>query len=158
MERCPKWNPFGILFRTSFILGVLAHFCSISGPPSGGHFQRKHKENQRFPLFWSSKKAYFWISFGSILTPFLAPFWNPFRTPFGPRPNPPFGIVFRPARPSLGAEARKLSPEANLQNNFIGNYLNNFMMKFPPEKVFSCNLLENLLDNFLVGGGLEKIF
>ena len=90
----PKWLHFWLVFG------------SIFGPPSGGHFERKHKENQRFSLFWSSKKAYFWSTFVSILAPFLAPFWTPFRAPFGPGPNLSFCIVSRPARPSFGAGAK----------------------------------------------------
>ena len=76
------FDPFLTQLCTHFGL-VLAPFWLHFGPPSGGHFERKHKENQRFSLFWSSKKAYFWSSFwlhfgsifGSILDPFSGALW-----------------------------------------------------------------------------------
>ena len=47
----PFWTRFGL------------HFGSIFGTPSGGHFERKDKETQRFCIVWGAKKAYFRSSF-----------------------------------------------------------------------------------------------
>ena len=64
----PFWSRFGLIFG------------SIFGPPPGGHFERKHKENQRFSLFGTSEKAYFWSSF-------WLHFWLHFGSFFAPFPG-----------------------------------------------------------------------
>ena len=49
---------------------------------------RKHKENQRFSLFWTSEKAYFWIPFWLHFGHNFGSIFAPFPDAFGAWPKP----------------------------------------------------------------------
>ncbi len=87
-------------------------FWAKNGPPSGGRFERKHKEFKGFWSFSAPKK-------GSVLGPFwgpnLAQFWLHFWSHFGPfagallgRPEPPICLVFGPAWPAPEAKKKEV--------------------------------------------------
>ena len=120
----PKWLHFWL---------VLAPFLA---PLRGAILSENTRKTNVFHCFGAPKRLTFGAPFGLNSGSILAPIWSPFGAPFGPGPNLSFGIVFRPARPSLGAEVRKLSPESYLLKNYLENFLINFLRKFSPEKIF----------------------
>ena len=87
-------------------------------PLRGAILSENTRKPNVFHCFGSPKRltfgAHFWHHYCSI----FAPFRSPFRAPFGPGPNLLFCIVFRLARPSLGAGAKRFSPDPSLLKIF----------------------------------------
>ena len=116
-----------------FLTQIRPHFGLVSGsflapflaPLRGAILSENTRKTNVFHCFGAPKRLSFGAPFGLHFGSIFAPFWAPFRAPFGPGPNLPFCVVFRLARPTLGAGARKSSPDPSHLINLLGNFLEN---------------------------------